>query len=390
MDTVVYSFNKSGNLAFITYLSGSNREVPNFVGIAPDGSVLVTGDTESADFPVTAGALQRVYGGPAPAYTSDSRIGGDFFAAKLDPATGGLLASTFLGGPNADFIGQTALGSDGSSYFIPKWLVASSAHMPVTPGALQKDCSQPVCTNSYAARLSLAFDKLLFGTYLPGDNSADAKLYSDGSVYYAARSGPGFPTTPNAYQRDSAGGIDAILARLDPQGSRLTFATYIGTSIIDQILRMALPPDGSIWASLHSFVECCSDITSNLIHIDSRGERLLLEKPMTVEELAVDPRGNLIARVDDSLSVSSDAFLANRCAYAGLVKLTPQGEQVFATYLPAEIDSSVSIDNDGNPVVHGSSGDWKVVLAGSMGVFTGCVSNAAVSGATGACLRARL
>lgn len=205
----------------------------------------------------------------------------------------------------------------------------------------------------------------------------DSLLESLGLRNTAARSGPGFPTTPNAYQRDSAGGIDAILARLDPQGSRLTFATYIGTSITDQILRMALAPDGSIWASLHSFVECCSDITSNLIHIDSRGERLLLEKPMTVEELAVDSRGNLIARVDDSLSVSSDAFLANRCAYAGLVKLTPQGEQVFATYLPAEIDSSVSIDNDGNPVVHGSSGDWKVVLAGSMGVFTGCVSNAA-------------
>jgi hypothetical protein len=376
-DAAVYKFNKFGDLSFVTYLSGSTREVPRFIGVTADGSLVVTGDTESADFPVTASALQRVYGGPTPVYTGDQRVSGDFFAAKLDAITGRLLASTFLGGPNADFIGQSALGPDGSLYFIPKWLEPSSPHMPVTPAAVLKDCSERACVNGYAAHLSPALDKLLYGTYLPGNNVADAKLYSDGSVYYAGRAGPGFPATPDAYQRDPAGGIDGILARLDPQGNRLVFATYIGTPITDQILRMTVAPDGSVWASLHSFTACCLDITYKLIHIDSQGERLLLEKPMNVEELAVDIEGNLIARVNDPLSVTSDAFLANQCAYAGLVKLTPQGEQVFATYLPAGADTSVGVDSDGNPAVHGTSGDWKIVLSQSMGAFTGCVATAA-------------
>ena len=46
-------------------------------------------------------------------------VGEDIFASILDPATGFLQSSTYLGGPNADTFGTAAIGSDGSLYFLP-------------------------------------------------------------------------------------------------------------------------------------------------------------------------------------------------------------------------------------------------------------------------------
>src|SRR6185436_7215784 len=121
-----------------------------------------------------------------------------------------------LGGPGADSIGETAMGADGSLHFIPKWLVAFSAGMPVTRGALQESCAADPCLNGYAAHVSPSLDRLLYGTYLPGVVNATAKLHSDGSIYYAGSSGPGFAPTTTAYQQQTAGGYDGIVARLDP------------------------------------------------------------------------------------------------------------------------------------------------------------------------------
>ena len=123
-DVAVYKFAGSGELVSVSYLEGGTREQAGFLRLAPDGALIVTGSTDSADFPATAAALQPAYGGPAAAfgYSSSSQVEGDFFAVRLDPAAGTLRASTYYGGPSADSVGETALGADGSVYFLPKWL----------------------------------------------------------------------------------------------------------------------------------------------------------------------------------------------------------------------------------------------------------------------------
>jgi hypothetical protein len=181
----------------------SVNDTPGFLGLTRDGQVAVAGTTDSADFPVTAGAFQAVYAGPSPALVDNSELppGGDLFAAILDPATGSLQSATFLGGTNPDTLGAAAIGTDGSLYFLPDLSTGSFvAGMPVTPGALQSACQGNPCQNSYAAHLSPGLDQLLYGTYLPGLAYATGQLYSDGSVYYAGSAPAGFPTTPNAYQ----------------------------------------------------------------------------------------------------------------------------------------------------------------------------------------------
>ena len=126
-DVAVYKFSKAGDLIFISYFAGRTREAAGFMGLGSDGGLVVAGTTNSSDFPVIPTAIQAAYAGP-PAVSDggSSTVGGDFFAARLDPAHGNLLAATFLGGPGVDSLGAAALGPDGSLYFMPKWMAVSA------------------------------------------------------------------------------------------------------------------------------------------------------------------------------------------------------------------------------------------------------------------------
>jgi uncharacterized protein (TIGR03437 family) len=378
-DVAIYKYSAAGVLAFVTYLSGRTNEAAAFVGMTSSGALMVAGTTDSSDFPVTSAALQPSYAGPPAAPGGvGTPVSGDYFAVRLDPLTGRLQSSTFFGGPNADTMGTAALGPDGSLYFLPAWLVNPSDKMPVTSGALQAACQSSPCLNGYVAHVSPALDKLIYGTYLPGMVQATAQLYSDGSVYYAGTAGPGFPTAPTAYQPQNAGGDDGIVARLDPSGSRLLFATYIGTPDTDWILRMAVAPDGSVWADVSSFVECCVNIQFRLLHLDANGARLLAQQPIGVNDMLVDPAGNLFALAGGGVAVSQGAFLASSCGAGPYVELSPGGQQLFVTYLPPNVTGFDGADAQGTPYLDTSSGGRVQVVQGqSMGPFAGCVVDAA-------------
>lgn len=380
-DVAVYKFTQTGSLAFVSYFAGRTQEQGSFVGISPDGNIICTGTTNSSDFPVTVNGLQRNYAGP-PATPRGFFEGGDFFIAKLDASRGTLIAATYFGGPEADNIGETAVAADGTIYLIPKWLIGANKGMPVSQGAIQSDCPSE-CTNGYAAHISAGLDGLLYGAYLPGTPTSTAHLHSDGSVYYAGWSGPGFPTTPGAFKSAPSGETDAVVARLDPSGSKLLFGTYIGGPFTDWILRMADAPDGSVWVSVSSFARCCIDIQSSLVHLDSNGSRVLTEKALTVSDVAVDRDGDLIALAAGNFSVNQDAFLANRCAPDGqaYLKLGPSGEQLFATYLPDNVYSDFSgVSSRGLPLVKIGAALYEIVEGQSMGIYAGCVVSAASFG----------
>lgn len=379
-DVAVYKFSKAGELVFVSYFAGRTREVAGFMGLGSDGRLIVAGSTNSSDFPVNPTAIQATYAGPAAVPDAGPpTVSGDFFAARLDPANGVLLGATYLGGPQADSLGEAALGPDGSLYFMPKWIGSFSAGMPVTPGALLRTCVSDPCLNGYAAHLSPSMDKLLYGTYLPGVVQASARLHSDGSIYYAGRSSPDFSPTPTAYQKQPAGGDDGIVARLDPTGTKLLFATYLGGPDTDWILRIAVSPDGSVWAALSSFVQCCVNITNRLVRLDANGERILAEKPFDAGDLAVDPAGNLIATAAGNFAVGPDAFMANSCAgTVAYLKLSPMGEQLFATYLPVGAYTDFDgVSTRGVPVVVIGGARFEIVEGKSMGTFAGCMVDGA-------------
>ena len=94
------------------------------------GHIFVTGPTGSANFPVTAGALQTTFAG------GDSKFG-DAFVAELNPAgagTGDLLYSTYLGGSASETPWGIAVDSSSAIYVTGG---TTSTNFPVTSGAYQ-------------------------------------------------------------------------------------------------------------------------------------------------------------------------------------------------------------------------------------------------------------
>ncbi len=82
------------------------------------------------------------------------------------------------------------------------------------------------------------------GEELPGPS-----LQVDGDCFATAAGStqsPDFPVTPGAYRSHHAGGTDAVVFRLGPDGRRLEYATYLGGSGKDNSPTTALGSDGSV------------------------------------------------------------------------------------------------------------------------------------------------
>lgn len=104
----VLNYTNSKVVLYSTYLGGSDAEVAYAVATDSSGYIYVTGYTLSQDFPVTANAIQGVWGN-----------GTDVFVAKIKPhAAGraGIVWSTFLGGATANNGYSIVVGSDGRVY----------------------------------------------------------------------------------------------------------------------------------------------------------------------------------------------------------------------------------------------------------------------------------
>lgn len=103
-----------------TFLGGSGEEEGSGTDVDPLGNLLLSGNTQSSDFPVTPGAVQTRHGGQADAYVS-------VLAPDLS-----LLYSTYLGGSGVDRGRCLVRRGDGAFVVTGD----TDGGMPVTPGVL--------------------------------------------------------------------------------------------------------------------------------------------------------------------------------------------------------------------------------------------------------------
>jgi hypothetical protein len=215
-------------LDYGTYLGGSVADSAFSIDTDKAGDVYVFGQTASPNFPITPGAYQTKL---------SAKTGGTFFVTKLNPAGTGLVYSTFVGGTGFQGLASGVVDSSGDAYVTGE---SGSTDFPITRGAYRRT---PYVSpdQSVVFKLNPTGSRLLYSTYLAPDlisgyTSREIALAGDGSVIVVGGTDSDYaPTTPGAFERTYPGGWEAgYVARLNPAGTGLVYASYLGAELTNQ------------------------------------------------------------------------------------------------------------------------------------------------------------
>jgi len=238
-DAFVVKLNAAGSaLTYATFLGGGHDDAGKGIAVDSSGAAYVTGLTDSSDLPTTPGAFDTTYNG-----------GRDAFVVKLNPAGSGLAYATFLGGSHWDVGLGIAVDGGGSAYVTGG---TESSDLPTTPGAF--DTTYNGYDDVFVSKLNPAGSALVYATFLGGSYSGEQgwgiAVDSSGAAYVTGWTGSSdFPTTPGAFDTTLNGG-DAFVARLNPAGSGLAYATFLGGSYSgEQGWGIAVDPSGAAYVT---------------------------------------------------------------------------------------------------------------------------------------------
>ncbi len=237
-DAFVARLNPSGSdLLYATFLGGDGSDYGDGVAVDATGNAYVTGSNGSSDFPTTSGAYDTTHNG-----------GADVFVSKLNPSGSDLLYATFLGGGGDDRGKGIAVDGSGSAY-VTGWTF--SPDFPTTPEAY--DTTYNGWYDAFVARVNPSGSALLYGTFLGGggwDGGNDIAVDGPGNAYVVGwTASSDFPTTSGAYDTTHNGSVDAFVARVNPSGSDLFYATFLGAGDGDDGLGIAVDGSGNAYVT---------------------------------------------------------------------------------------------------------------------------------------------
>ncbi len=224
------------SLLWSTFLGAHETEYFGSLAIASDGSIYVTGGTESTDYPTTNNAYDTVKG-------ESSSGSEDWVVSRLDPQGKFLLNSTFIGGDGDERGLSLHLDEDGNVY-VGGWTEATD--FPTTADAYdtnhngQKDCAACIIDPNLKG---LKYSTFFGGSESEGgdDKGMEMRVSSSGVIYLGGHTmSTDLPTTASSYQQSKAGGStsDAFVAAI--QGSALMYSTYLGGTESEFTLGIAL------------------------------------------------------------------------------------------------------------------------------------------------------
>ena len=203
------------SLVYGTFLGGGRDDYLSEIAVDAAGRVFLVGTTMSSDFPTTVGAFSP----------SCHRLL-DGFVVQFNAAGTSLNYSTYLGGDHDDWIGGMAVDGQGNAFLTG---YTQSEDFPVTPGAVD---SIHDSMDAFVTKLDPTGSSLVYSTYLGGishDQGFGIAIDGDGRAYIVGLTySADFPVTPGAYDGQLNAQADGFLAWIDPLGSQLEYATYLG------------------------------------------------------------------------------------------------------------------------------------------------------------------
>jgi len=226
------------SLVWVTYLGGTGADTAGGLSVDRQGIVTVSGTTASQNFPVSADAMQRTFGGGAT----------DGFVARLNAKGERLLYSSYIGGSAADAVQSVAVDSAGLIFAAG---VTASANFPTRAFAPQDKHNG--ATDGFLLKINPGEPLPVYATLLGGtaaDSIQGVAIDADGNAYVAGTTTSiNFPTTAEVLARTNAGGADAFVAKVNATGTALVYSTYLGGSADDQALALAVNAAGSAFIS---------------------------------------------------------------------------------------------------------------------------------------------
>ena len=325
-------------VALATYIGGSGSDQAFAVALGVDGSVFLTGNTVSANFPTTLGSVQPTTGG-----------GSDVFVVRLDSTFTTSLYSTFLGGAGDDAGRGIAVDSAGNAYVTG---FTTSTDFPTTPGAFQlnRPVGEPAgVADAFVVKLNPQGSALVYGTYLGGTGSdvglAIAIDRAGNAFVTGGTFSADFPRTLGASQLLLGGDRDAFVTSLNSTGTALRYSTFLGGAGTDVGNAIAVDSAGSTYVT---------------------GSTTCAAAPCpTVTDFPTTPGAFAPLRPPGEAAGVTDAFVTKLDTIAALV---------YSTYLGgtrADEGLGIVIDASDHAIVTGGSASTDFPLTVGYGPFTG-------------------
>ena len=406
-------------IVWSTFLGGSGSDFIGPAIAARDGSgdVFVGGTMASADFPSFADPSF------APGVQSPA------FVARLGSNGSILRYATFIGGWHAQLVHRgLTVDAAGNAVLVGQTF---SPDFPTTAGAFDR---VGVNKDAFVVRLNptggLIFSTLVGGS---GEDDASAVAYDPAGniVVGGTTASRDFPTTPGAFRTtyntpnapaDGGAEGDMFVARLTPDGTSLTYGTFLGGPQSDVLEDLVVDSNG--------FVTVCGWVTGNNVQVfvttpDAFDRTWNGSQDAAIARLKLDGAGaadlkyaTLIggasqdnlwkAAIDPTnpelVTFAGRSWSNNYPVTAGVVRPTNPpfsalfpdveagiitrfrfpaaggGSLVWSTYHHADRITGLTVNNAGEPIVVGPSAPWDLVTTRGAFVRTADGSGAPGSG----------
>jgi hypothetical protein len=219
MDLVAVHLNSDATaLLFATYAGGSEMDTGKDIVLNDSEEIIITGNTSSAEFPTTAGAMERVY------------QGGDHDGVILKFSASGsqLLLSSFIGGGGVDRGEDIAQDSAGDIFICG---TTGTAGFPTRSGSFDTVYNGK-SSDAFLSKFSQDGSSLIYSTFIGGQKQDEALGLAVDDTGRAIVTGytrsSNFPVTSGSYDEVNNGASDVFLLRLNTAGSDLEYACFIG------------------------------------------------------------------------------------------------------------------------------------------------------------------
>lgn len=212
-----------------------------------DGNIYASGVVYAQGYPVILGAYDGTYNGAH-----------DIGVSKFDPTGANLLYCTYIGGIAEDYP-LSMYEHQGSLYVYGR---THSADFPATAGAYDQtyDGMNDIvvfCLNSDASQLTAStfvgsigddgvnyITPLIFSDAFKGEIVLDAA----GNVFIVSGSASsGFPVTPGAYSTTLAGGVDAVIFKMNSTLTTMLWSTFLGGNLHDSGMGIRVDESGNVF-----------------------------------------------------------------------------------------------------------------------------------------------